>query len=108
MIVVILLFFINISTAYASRGCCSNHGGQNYCDTSVGKWVCNDGAYSPSCTCQEINSNNETANKNYSSFNKINNCKEKTNNENENNFNIFYLIGGCGFTYYLVRNNKKK
>ncbi len=35
----------------AGRGCCSWHGGQAYCDTSVGRWVCNDGTYSPSCTC---------------------------------------------------------
>ncbi|MCX6075696.1 MAG: hypothetical protein NTW78_02270 [Campylobacterales bacterium] len=31
------------------RGCCSHHGGVSGC--SNGKIVCNDGTYSPSCTC---------------------------------------------------------
>jgi hypothetical protein len=31
------------------RGCCSWHGGVGGC--SNGKIVCNDGTYSPSCTC---------------------------------------------------------
>lgn len=31
------------------RGCCSHHGGVSGC--SNGKVVCNDGSYSPSCTC---------------------------------------------------------
>lgn len=38
----------------AGQGCCSWHGGQSYCDTSVGRWVCNDGTYSPSCGCTYI------------------------------------------------------
>ncbi len=38
----------------AGQGCCSYHGGQSYCDTSVGRWVCNDGTYSPSCGCTYI------------------------------------------------------
>ncbi len=35
----------------AARGCCSWHGGVDYCDSSVGRYVCNDGTYSPSCGC---------------------------------------------------------
>jgi len=31
------------------RGCCSWHGGVSGC--SNGRIVCNDGSYSPSCTC---------------------------------------------------------
>lgn len=31
------------------RGCCSWHGGVSGC--SNGRIVCNDGTYSPSCTC---------------------------------------------------------
>jgi hypothetical protein len=38
----------------AGQGCCSWHGGQSYCDTSVGRWVCSDGTYSPSCGCTFI------------------------------------------------------
>ncbi len=40
---------ININ-AYAGRWCCSHHWWQSYC-ASDGRWVCNDGTYSPSCTC---------------------------------------------------------
>ncbi len=31
------------------QGCCSHHGGVSYCDHSLGRAVCNDGTYSPSC-----------------------------------------------------------
>ena len=48
VIVIILLIPLKV---YAGRGCCSWHGGQAYCDVNTGKWVCNDGTYSPSCTC---------------------------------------------------------
>lgn len=34
----------------AGRGCCSYHGGQDYC-SSTGHWMCNDGTQSPTCTC---------------------------------------------------------
>lgn len=34
-----------------TRGCCSHHSGVSYCDSSVGRLVCNDGTYSPSCGC---------------------------------------------------------
>lgn len=34
-----------------TRGCCSHHRGVDYCDSSVGRLVCNDGTYSPSCRC---------------------------------------------------------
>lgn len=37
-------------SAEAKRGCCSWHGWVNYC-ASNGRYVCNDGTYSPSCTC---------------------------------------------------------
>jgi len=51
-IFVILCILDNI--VYADSGCCSWHGGQAYCDESVGMWVCNDGTYSPSCECSNI------------------------------------------------------
>lgn len=37
-------------TASAKSGCCSWHGGVNYCGTN-GYYICNDGSQSPSCTC---------------------------------------------------------
>ncbi len=40
--------------ALAKSGCCSWHGGVSYCDTSAGRYVCNDGTYSPSCGCTYI------------------------------------------------------
>jgi len=50
--VILLAYFPNI--AQARSGCCSYHGGVAGCDTSVGRQVCNDGTYSPSCTCAYI------------------------------------------------------
>lgn len=47
-----LIFIVALTfVADAGQGCCSWHGGQSYCDTSSGRWVCNDGTYSPSCMC---------------------------------------------------------
>lgn len=51
IILMITVFSFNISKTYAGRGCCSWHGGQAYCDTTTGRWVCSDGTYSPSCKC---------------------------------------------------------
>jgi hypothetical protein len=45
---IIVLFCLN---AEARRGCCSHHGGVNYCDRSQGMLVCRDGSYSPTCGC---------------------------------------------------------
>lgn len=51
LFIVVLLFLFIVSRVDARSGCCSYHGGQSYCDSSVGRWVCNDGTYSPSCGC---------------------------------------------------------
>lgn len=48
------LLFVFPNSVLAGRGCCSWHGGQSFCDTSTGRWVCNDGTYSPTCTCTYI------------------------------------------------------
>jgi len=48
-IVISLLF--SSSTVHATSGCCSWHDGVSGCDGSVGRLVCNDGTYSPSCGC---------------------------------------------------------
>ncbi len=51
----ISIFFLTFSfPTYAERGCCSWHGGVCGCDTSVGRQICCDGTYSPSCTCAYI------------------------------------------------------
>jgi hypothetical protein len=44
-----ILFCFN---AEARRGCCSHHGGVNYCDRSQGRLVCMDDTYSPTCGCE--------------------------------------------------------
>ena len=46
------VFVLLAGDASARRGCCSWHGGIDYCDTSVGRYVCNDGSYSPTCGCR--------------------------------------------------------
>lgn len=42
-------------TTFAYRGCCSWHHGVAYCDTNTGRFVCRDGTYSPTCTCEMNN-----------------------------------------------------
>lgn len=45
----LLLFMVPLHVE-AKSGCCSWHGGVSYCGDN-GRYVCNDGTYSPSCTC---------------------------------------------------------
>lgn len=47
----IFVFLFLTIPASATRGCCSWHGGVSHCDSSVGRYVCSDGTYSPSCGC---------------------------------------------------------
>jgi hypothetical protein len=54
ILVVFLSIFASFGTINAKSGCCSWHGGVSHCDTSVGRQVCNDGTYSPSCTCAKV------------------------------------------------------
>jgi hypothetical protein len=49
LLVVFLFYFQTIVNAQS--GCCSWHGGVSHCDSSVGRKVCNDGTYSPTCAC---------------------------------------------------------
>lgn len=51
---VVTFLYIDIKPVNAGQGCCSWHGGQDYCDYDVGRWVCNDNTYSPSCGCPII------------------------------------------------------
>ncbi len=53
LLAILLVCFSSLSThkVEATRGCCSWHGGVSYCDSSAGRYVCNDGTYSPSCGC---------------------------------------------------------
>ena len=49
LLFIVLILFLPIE-CYAKRGCCSWHGGVSHCGDN-GRYVCNDGTYSPSCTC---------------------------------------------------------
>ena len=49
-IIFLLILIILPVTVNAARGCCSGHGGVSHCGPS-GKYICNDGSTSPSCTC---------------------------------------------------------
>lgn len=117
--IIMVIFTIIASETYAGRGCCSWHGGQSYCDTNTGKWVCNDGTYSPSCRCSSYDSgtdltdgsNNNTSNKYSTSDKKIEELEEeneKLKKENDNlndwlTFIIFIIIGYI--IYKVIKNN---
>lgn len=49
---IVLIFIFFITNAEARRGCCSWHGGVSGCDDTVGRLICNDGTYSPTCGCE--------------------------------------------------------
>ena len=53
-LIFLAVFLLFSSASQATSGCCSWHGGVSHCDTSVGRQVCNDGTYSPSCGCTYI------------------------------------------------------
>lgn len=48
-IIIVGLLILN-NTVYAKSGCCSWHKGVSGCGSN-GRIICNDGTYSPSCTC---------------------------------------------------------
>lgn len=119
IILSIILFLATLpSIAYAGRGCCSHHGGVSHCDTTTGKQVCNDGTYSPSCTCErkESNDKEEKHNNNSNSTNKtesiyeqiINSRKEEEQSElekkiEENIDDILILAGITACSGYLIK-----
>jgi hypothetical protein len=46
-----LRLVVSSNVQLAKSGCCSHHGGVCNCDRNVGRQVCCDGSYSPSCGC---------------------------------------------------------
>lgn len=51
LITALIAVFLYPQAISARSGCCSWHSGVCGCDSSVGRQVCCDGTYSPSCTC---------------------------------------------------------
>jgi len=56
IIIILSIFIIYPINVYAGRGCCSWHGGQNYCGSN-NRWICSDG-WESSCSCFNDNSYN--------------------------------------------------
>lgn len=50
-LLLLLISFLIPKPVDAQRGCCSWHGGISHCDGGSGRYICNDGTYSPTCTC---------------------------------------------------------
>lgn len=71
IVLFLLLSIIPIFNVSAGRGCCSHHGGQAYC--SNGRWICNDGTVSPTCTCSGGSSSSNSSSSSSSSNNSYNN-----------------------------------
>lgn len=51
IILILLTWILLPSDINALQGCCSKHGGIDYCDENIGKYICIDGTESPSCEC---------------------------------------------------------
>lgn len=98
LFVFLIIIFIFPNSVNAGQGCCSWHGGQDYC--SGGKWVCSDG-WTSSCSCGSYNSYSDT---------------DYDDNDNANIWNIILILGisfciwpGSLFIYgYFDDKNKKK
>jgi len=65
-LLMLFIFVISSEQIYAKRGCCSHHGGVAYCGKS-GKYICNDGTTSPTCTCSGGVSSSSSSKKSTSS-----------------------------------------
>ena len=81
LLYLVLLF---IPTVNAQRGCCSHHGGVAGCSSS-GRQICNDGTYSPSCTCTPA----------YVYGCTDSNAKNYNSNANKDNGSCIYYKYGC-------------
>lgn len=91
ILVLITILFFDVNSVNAGQGCCSWHGGQAYCDRSTGRWVCNDGTYSPSCRCstEELTDvtkvNNSNNKNNVMTYKETIEKQEQTNNDIDDN-----------------------
>lgn len=56
--IVCLILTLSVVAAHAGRGCCSTHGGVAGC--SGEKLRCGDGSLSPTCSCDELTSKDQT------------------------------------------------
>ncbi|MCI9585028.1 MAG: hypothetical protein HFH45_00080 [Bacilli bacterium] len=86
MVVFVCLVLFTPLVVNAQRGCCSSHGGVDYCG-SGGKYICKDGTTSPSCTCSGGNSGNS----NYSSNNSS--SSSYSNNQSSRQVTPNYIYG---------------
>lgn len=99
----VFIFFMPCSV-FARQGCCSWHGGVAGCGRN-GRQLCNDGTYSPTCTC--------TSSRNYTRKTIRNNTTQTSNDddsENDSADTVFFviLIGiGCYLIYHNVYAKKK-
>lgn len=93
---IFICMFLCMDKVLAGRGCCSHHGGQAYC--SGGRWVCNDGTYSPTCTCSggaSSNSNSSYKRSVTTTIKKVYGCT----NSSAINYNSYANVsdGSCKF-----------
>lgn len=106
ILIIMIIFSINMSITYANQGCCSWHGGISHCGSN-GRYVCNDGTYSSSCTCNSYkfddNYNSTTYCKNLEEkIKKLENENEilKDDNETKENWILILFFGMGGYIIY--------
>ncbi len=91
-----IIMFIGMQEVSAGRGCCSHHGGQAYC--SNGRWVCNDGTVSPTCTCSGGSSTGDNRSYNTTKTTTVKKVYGCTNSSAINyNSNANVSDGSCNF-----------
>lgn len=114
--IIILMIIIYVPKVEAAQGCCSWHGGVDYCGNN-GYYICKDGSQSPSCACTIYNLDDNSAN-NYEYVSDednavINNLKNKIEqlenektllqNQKENYKTLFWLISIIFLIYFYTK-----
>lgn len=118
VVILIVLFFTNLNSIYTNQGCCSWHGGIDYCGSN-GYYICNDGTQSPSCRCSggiELTDGNSDCSTYQNTINDLNSelaeknkqIKElkddKESTDDWLTFLIFSMI--CYFIYRAIKSTK--
>lgn len=96
---VVLLICLTIIpvNVFARRGCCSHHGGVAGCGSN-GRQICNDGTYSPTCTCESYSSYTETVKQT-----DVYGCTDSKADNYNSNANVD--DGSCKYTIYGCTNS---
>ena len=115
--ILIVTFLFDLAIIHANQGCCSWHGGIDYCGKN-GYYICMDGSQSPSCTCKVYYLTDEYPYYNYGNneiiISNLQNKLDKLNMEYEiiqkqkdGYKSLFWIVSIVFVSYFYYKNTKK-